>query len=81
MVAVARSARVSYLTHSGERSFDEDINLFHRLVTADPPHWSPLEHVAQPGYRNPPGNFDHWMQLRHHHGMRKALLDGLRTMG
>lgn len=67
-ISVARCARVSYLTHDGERNIDKDIELYDRLVTADPPHWSPLEHVARPisdlsdnEFR---GNFDGWIQLR-----------------
>jgi thymidylate synthase ThyX len=66
MVSAARCARVSYLTHDGVRDIQEDINLFKRLMTADPPHWSPLEHVATPALRAPePGNFNSWSQLRH----------------
>lgn len=47
-ISVARCARVSYLTHDGKRDPDKDLELFERLKTADPPHWSPMEHVAQP---------------------------------
>lgn len=47
-VSAARCARVSYLTHDGTRDIDKDLELYERLVTADPPHWSPLEHVATP---------------------------------
>jgi len=52
MVAVARCARVSYLTQNGVRDQNEDLNLYKRLVTADPPHYSPLEHVATPNPDN-----------------------------
>lgn len=52
-VSAARCARVSYLTHSGERSIDKDIELYERLTSADPPHASPLEHVATPCKEDP----------------------------
>ena len=45
-VSVARCARVSYLNHDGVRDIEKDIDLFIKLVTAQPPHASPLEHVA-----------------------------------
>ncbi len=69
-VSAARCARVSYLTHDGKRSVDKDLELYERLATAQPPHWSPMEHVATP--RGPEhsygmlGNFDGWEQLRHY---------------
>lgn len=69
-VAVARCARVSYLTHDGKRSISKDLELYQNLITANPPHMSPLEHVATPtlkcvypgGFK---GNFEGWEQLRH----------------
>ena len=66
-VSAARCARVSYLTHDGVRDIDADLALYNRLITADPPHASPLEHVATPGahYQVPLGNFVGWFQLRH----------------
>lgn len=72
-VSAARCARVSYLTHAGTRDVDEDLQLYERLVTADPPHWSPLEHVCRPrweaGHPHPDaklgGNLRGWVQLRH----------------
>jgi thymidylate synthase ThyX len=69
MISVARCARVSYLTHDGKRSLDEDLKMYHRLIEADPPHASPLEHVARPN--NPGedglrmGNFKGYRQMRH----------------
>jgi hypothetical protein len=73
MISVARCARVSYLTHDGVRDPGKDVEMFTKLVEADPPHASPLEHVATP--RLPAGeggvgcvwagNFDGWRQLRH----------------
>lgn len=73
-VSAARCARVSYLTHDGVRSMDKDQDLYDKLATADPPHASPLEHVATPNTHgatsdlsiyNSPGNFTGWRQLRH----------------
>lgn len=51
-ISAARCARVSYLTHDGKRDIRTDLELYVRLVTADPPHWSPLEHVATPWPEN-----------------------------
>lgn len=86
MCSVARCARVSYLTHEGVRDLQEDINLYTRLTTnrvgsEDPPHASPLEHVATPwadnvqyvtmpsgktmGPLSKLGKFVGWLQLRH----------------
>lgn len=45
-ISAARCARVSYLTHDGQRDLSKDIDLYEKLIGADPPHWSPLEHVA-----------------------------------
>lgn len=47
-VSAARCARVSYLTQEGKRDIEEDLRLYERLTEANPPHWSPLEHVATP---------------------------------
>lgn len=51
-VSAARCARVSYLTQDGHRDIREDLTLYRRLTTADPAHWSPLEHVATPWPEN-----------------------------
>ncbi len=66
-VSAARCARVSYLTHDGRRDIAKDVELYERLVSARPPHWSPLEHVATPAApgEEPPGNLRGWAQLRH----------------
>ncbi|MGI9017972.1 MAG: FAD-dependent thymidylate synthase [Euzebya sp.] len=66
-ISAARCARVSYLTHDGRRDLEVDQTLYTRLVTADPPHWSPLEHVATPASADEPqiGNLRGWRQLRH----------------
>lgn len=56
-VSTARCARVSYLTHDGQRDIEKDLMLFDRLTDRkvdeqgwpdSPVHWSPLEHVATP---------------------------------
>ena len=66
-VSAARCCRVSYLTHDGKRDISEDLALYQRLITASPPHASPLEHVSTP--HSPKlsnqGNFIGWRQLRH----------------
>lgn len=66
-ISIARCARVSYLTHNNERSIQKDLLLFNRLATAEPPHWSPMEHVATPLSEglDPSGNFDGYAQIRH----------------
>jgi thymidylate synthase ThyX len=45
-VSIARCARVSYLTHDGQRDFYKDIELYTRLTEMG--HLSPTEHVATP---------------------------------
>lgn len=47
-ISVARCARVSYLTQNGVRDPIQDLEMYQRLVKADPMHASPLEHVATP---------------------------------
>ncbi len=78
-LSAARCARVSYLTHDGIRDTEKDLDLYNKLTTANPPHLSPLEHVATPYKENcvkiiSPnkirlvsvlGNFLGWKQLRH----------------
>lgn len=66
-LSAARCARVSYLTHDGRRDQDANLALFEKLVTADPPHWSPLEHQATPAPLSgrQVGNLTGWVQLRH----------------
>lgn len=45
-ISAARCARVSYLTHAGQRDLDADIELHDRLASSG--HMSPLEHPATP---------------------------------
>lgn len=46
-ISAGRVARVSYLTHDGVRDPRKDIELGRGLGGKNPPHMSPLEHVAQ----------------------------------
>ena len=77
-VSAARCARVSYLTHDGERpTLEKDLELYRHLVNANPPHMSPCEHQASPNcyskvdeldYPITPithSNFRGWKQFRH----------------
>ena len=69
-VSVGRCARVSYLTHTGKREPERDIELHDKLISSG--HMSPLEHQATPmagSYTraNPrpySGNFRGWIQYR-----------------
>jgi thymidylate synthase ThyX len=76
-ISVARCARVSYLTHDGrETTVEEDLQLYDRLVGAQPLHASPAEHQATPdnqiGDTKPEiwdsshlhGNLRGWIQYR-----------------
>lgn len=84
--SVSRCARVSYLTQSGVRDLTDDLTLYERLTSNrigsdNPPHASPLEHVATPWSANIQyvtmpngksmgplpklGKFVGWLQLRH----------------
>lgn len=78
-VSVARCARVSYLTQEGKKpSIEDDLKLYKRLMSAEPPHASPAEHQAMPDTTRhrpadlPPvwdhphehGNLYGWRQLR-----------------
>ena len=45
-ISAGRCARVSYLTHAGERDLGADIQLHDRLLESG--HMSPLEHPARP---------------------------------
>lgn len=62
-IAVARCARVSYLTFDGEINVKDDIELHDRLKLSG--HWSPFEHVAYAAPGTPQvGNFIGWVQYR-----------------
>lgn len=65
-ISVARSARVSYLTHEGVRNIEKDLELYDRLVGGSGTgHWSPFEHVAMAvSGTGSSGNFKGWLQYR-----------------
>lgn len=55
-VAIARCARISYLTHDGKRSPKDDLSLYGRLLSGG--HLSPTEHVATPMYKESLDNYE-----------------------
>jgi len=64
--SAACCARVSYTNHEGKESTEEeDSKLYLRLIMADPPHMSPVEHqaMAVPGDKFY-ANFRGWRQHR-----------------
>lgn len=69
IASAARCARVSYNKHDGSSpSFEDDLALYQKLVTAELVHASPLEHQALPdpdgNSRDLWGNFDGFIQFR-----------------
>ena len=69
-MSAARCARVSYLTHDGQKpSVVADLELYQRLVGAQPLHASPTEHQATPDFmRDAPGfvNIEEWANKEEH---------------
>jgi hypothetical protein len=65
-ISTARCARVSYLTHDGQKpSVEKDIKLHDMLVAARPIHASPTEHQATAVYNEDfIKNFAGWSQYR-----------------
>lgn len=66
-ISTARCARVSYLTHEGNRDQEKDLELFDRLCQGSGfGHWSPHEHVALAACdpRFVSGPFRGWGQYR-----------------
>lgn len=66
-VSVARCARVSYLTHDGNRDIQKDLDLFEKLSNGSGfGHYSPYEHVATPTFdaNERSGPFLGWCQFR-----------------
>ncbi|MBV8371628.1 MAG: FAD-dependent thymidylate synthase [Candidatus Eremiobacteraeota bacterium] len=62
-IAAARCARVSYLTHDGNREIAKDLDLHDRLKHDR--HLSPFEHVATPAPDTEfHANFRGWLQMR-----------------
>lgn len=68
IMSVARCARVSYMNHVGNLpTFEEDHDLYTRLVGSRPIHASPSEHQAFPiGDHEMYKNFKGWVQYRYH---------------
>lgn len=66
-ISVARCAGVSYLTQGIlGRDHSKDLTLYNRLRNANPPHWSPFEHVASPSREtNRCYNLTGWSSLRY----------------
>lgn len=74
-LAVARCARVSYLTHDNVRDIAKDLELYDRLMSGGANgHWSPTEHVATPlaDARESCANFRGWKQFRKSFGGENA---------
>lgn len=65
-VSAARCCRVSYLNHGGVKpTKQEDFSLYDRLMKADPPHMSPIEHQAMAMSANGDyANFHGWASHR-----------------
>ncbi|MDE2482424.1 MAG: FAD-dependent thymidylate synthase [bacterium] len=62
-ISAARCARVSYLTHDGNRDVAKDVELCERLRSDR--HLSPFEHVATPNDDTAfHANFRGWVQMR-----------------
>lgn len=78
-VSAGRCARVSYLTHAGERDLGADIQLHDRLLESG--HMSPLEHPARPLTADElaegewSGNFRGW------HSYRKTISGEANPLG
>lgn len=64
-ISAARCAQLSYLTQpevdpetgqiidpGGKRDIEKDLARYYKLTSANPKHWSPLEHVATPMQHN-----------------------------
>lgn len=67
-MSAARCARVSYLTHEGNLpTVQQDLDLYQRLVGAQPLHASPTEHQATPDWLESGLLAEGW-QNRHEHG-------------
>lgn len=80
-ISAARCARVSYLTQDGKRDISEDLDLYDRLDSADPPHWSPLEHVATPWPDNHQENVISFGEMGHYGEPVLVRLDHLPKVG
>lgn len=63
-LSVSRCAGISYRTMGEKVDQDADLRRYEKLISADPPHLSPFEHVARPSLTCHSGNFVGWQQVR-----------------
>jgi hypothetical protein len=63
-LSVSRCAGISYHTFGEKIDRDADMRRYEKLISADPPHLSPFEHVARPSLTCRIGNFVGWEQVR-----------------
>lgn len=64
-VASSRCARISYNTFDGDMNIEKDLELFERLMSGNPKHASPTEHIAFAIEEDANiGNFQGWYQFR-----------------
>jgi hypothetical protein len=64
-VAIARGARLSYLTFDGEADIEKDFSIYDKLLDSQPLHTSPAEHPAFPISESKfVGNYRGWYQYR-----------------
>lgn len=69
-MSAARCCRVSREKQGYDSMVEADLSTWKMLMDplekGEPPHASPMEHVARPTMDpHPPGNYDGWVQLRH----------------
>jgi thymidylate synthase ThyX len=64
-ISAARCARISYLTHDGQRDLAKDLDLSHRLLQDK--HLSPFEHIASARHGRY-ANFVGWQSYRNQLG-------------
>lgn len=81
-IITARCARISYNTFEGTRDPRKDLDLYNKLVTSDPQHLSPTEHLARVPYDT---ELDQFMSgylyqgvgtYKYHHGKYMSNLKG-----
>jgi thymidylate synthase ThyX len=64
-IAIARAARLSYLTFDGEANIQKDFEIYDKLLSSQPLHTSPAEHPAFPIKESKfVGNFKGWYPFR-----------------
>ncbi len=63
-LSVSRCAGISYHAVGENIDREADLRRYAKLISADPPHLSPFEHVARPSLTSHVGNFVGWEQVR-----------------